>query len=266
MKSPFPGMDPYLEKHWGDIHSRLIIYACDQMQGNLPGSLFARVEERVYLEKPEEEGQSIYPDLRVVEYPQGGWSAARAALEAGTTLAEPLIVHLPIEPVTETFIEIIDAETGNKVITVIEFLSLSNKTPGEGLNLFLRKQKECRQAKVSLVEVDLLRSGNRFLTIRPEQVPPQARLTYLTSVWRSWTPDTCELYPISLREKLPDVRIPLRPDDEDILLELQPLVDQAYRNGRYFRTLDYTQPPNPPLGEDNERWVRKLIEKWKNPG
>ncbi|MGO9470092.1 MAG: DUF4058 family protein, partial [Isosphaeraceae bacterium] len=20
MKSPFPGMDPYLERHWGDVH------------------------------------------------------------------------------------------------------------------------------------------------------------------------------------------------------------------------------------------------------
>jgi len=24
MPSPFPGMDPYLEAHWGDIHTRLM--------------------------------------------------------------------------------------------------------------------------------------------------------------------------------------------------------------------------------------------------
>ena len=32
MASPFPGMDPYLEAHWGDIHASLIIYARDQLR------------------------------------------------------------------------------------------------------------------------------------------------------------------------------------------------------------------------------------------
>jgi hypothetical protein len=27
MPSPFPGMDPYLEVHWRDIHASLIIYS-----------------------------------------------------------------------------------------------------------------------------------------------------------------------------------------------------------------------------------------------
>lgn len=30
-KSPFPGMDPYLETHWGDLHSRLVVYMSDQI-------------------------------------------------------------------------------------------------------------------------------------------------------------------------------------------------------------------------------------------
>ena len=47
MKSPFPGMDPYLEAHWGDIHQRIVLYAADQLQGQLPSDLRARVEERV---------------------------------------------------------------------------------------------------------------------------------------------------------------------------------------------------------------------------
>jgi hypothetical protein len=52
MPSPFPGMDPYLEAHWRDVHASLIIYARDALQGVLPGSLRARVEERVLLESP----------------------------------------------------------------------------------------------------------------------------------------------------------------------------------------------------------------------
>ena len=64
--SPFPGMDPYLESHWGDIHHRLVNYACDAIQPHLPGDLYARMEERVYVESPQELA-ARYPDVRVVE-------------------------------------------------------------------------------------------------------------------------------------------------------------------------------------------------------
>src|SRR5262245_52393742 len=53
MPSPFPGMDPYLEQHWGDIHHRLITYGCDQLRPQLPEDLRARIEERVFVESDE---------------------------------------------------------------------------------------------------------------------------------------------------------------------------------------------------------------------
>ena len=69
MPSPFPGMDPYLEAHWRDIHAGLIIYSRDALQGVLPGSLRARVEERVLLETPTGfADHPLFPDVRVVEY------------------------------------------------------------------------------------------------------------------------------------------------------------------------------------------------------
>ena len=50
MKSPFPGMDPYLERYWGDVHAKLMVYACDQINECLPKDLLARVEETVYVD------------------------------------------------------------------------------------------------------------------------------------------------------------------------------------------------------------------------
>ena len=35
MRSPFPGMDPYLEQFWGDVHHRLITYASETALRNL---------------------------------------------------------------------------------------------------------------------------------------------------------------------------------------------------------------------------------------
>ena len=69
MASPFPGMDPYLEAHWGDIHHRIINYACDAIQEQLPDDLFARMEERIYVRTPRELMER-YPDVRVVERPR----------------------------------------------------------------------------------------------------------------------------------------------------------------------------------------------------
>jgi hypothetical protein len=46
-------MDPYLESHWRDVHASLVIYARDALQGVLPKSLRACVEESVLLETPE---------------------------------------------------------------------------------------------------------------------------------------------------------------------------------------------------------------------
>src|ERR1700680_3589917 len=103
MPSPFPGMDPYLEQHWGDVHSSLVIYARNQLQKVLPKDLRARVEERVVitgLARP----RSVYPDVRVLETKRSSRRPAKGA--AQVAVAEPLVIDLPDEPETQTFIEI----------------------------------------------------------------------------------------------------------------------------------------------------------------
>src|SRR5262249_5610122 len=109
MKSPFPGMDPYLEEHWRDVHHSFLTYARDDLQQHLPGNLRARLEERVFVEPDEGPGRGIYPDVRVVEYPSRGTEAesAPATAEGGTALAESIVIHGEAEPATEGFIEII---------------------------------------------------------------------------------------------------------------------------------------------------------------
>jgi hypothetical protein len=43
MKSPFPGMDPFLEQFWGDVHARMIVYLSDQLQPQMPQGLVVRI-------------------------------------------------------------------------------------------------------------------------------------------------------------------------------------------------------------------------------
>src|SRR5436190_589956 len=131
MKSPFPGMDPYLEARWGDVHQSLITYTRDAIQPNLPMDLRARVEERVYVQSESEVIRRVIPDVYVAQYhpmPQG---ASHLAERGGASVAEPMQFAIGDEAVTEGYIEIREAG-GGRVITVIEFLSPANKTPGEG--------------------------------------------------------------------------------------------------------------------------------------
>ena len=141
MSSPFPGMDPSLEQFWRDIHARCIIYAADQLQARLPADLRARVAERVFVEPVFGVTRSVYPDIRVVE--RGRGPAAATIVEAGPEVAEPLVIFLPDEPVTESSIAIIDVGSGRRVVTVIAMLSLSNKLLGEGQELY-RSASVCR--------------------------------------------------------------------------------------------------------------------------
>ena len=123
MKSPFPGMDPYLEQRWGDLHASLITYIRDALQPLLGPDLRARMEERVYVESIASESRQFAPDVSVLELPnktRGGGAAT--ALVEGIDVAEPLLVQVHLE-VTERFLQIIDVRTGGRVITTIEVLS-----------------------------------------------------------------------------------------------------------------------------------------------
>ena len=78
------------------------------------------------------------------------------------------------------------------------------------------------------------------------------------AVRRAWRPNKVALYRAPLREPLPSLRVPLRESDADAVLDLQELVDQAYRNGAYS-DLDYSIEPDPPLSADDAAWADGLL-------
>lgn len=257
MASPFPGMDPYLEPFWRDVHASLIIYARDQLQDRLPGDLRARVEERVVIEPEGEMDRTIYPDVRIVE--RGRGSSAAKSTETEMAVLAPVIVRLEDEPLTETFIEIIDVGSGKRVVTVIEVLSVTNKLPGDNQTRYLRKREELRAGGVSLVEIDLLRAGQRRLGVPYHRLPVSHRTPYQVCVRRGWDPAAVEVYAVPLRQQLPIVRIPLRQTDAETPLDLQVLIEQCYRNGGYDADVDYRRLPEPPHTPEDESWADQLL-------
>jgi hypothetical protein len=246
-------MDPYLETHWRDVHARLVIYACDALQVYVPDPLRARVEEAVLLEP-----------LAGFDMPRRG---LRTRPESALAVAEPLLVEdAGPETVTETHLEIIDRESGNRVVSVIEFLSPSNKSPGPNREQYLRKQREICSSDANLVEIDLNRFGTHALAFELTNLKPEDRTAYMACVRRATKRGRAEVYRMPLWERLPAMKIPLRPNDTDLALDLQALVDQCYRNGAYEGTLNYAVDPDPPLSGADEDWAAEwLHEKGLRP-
>ena len=260
MKSPFPGMDPYLERYWGDVHGELVALARTALNQSIPAGLIARMEERIVIDsidylKP----RVIYPDIRVREDPNF-YGSGSTAVASAPAVAEPIVLEYDVEEHTETFIEISDAESGT-LVTVVEVLSRANKLPGKGRNDYRRKRKELSRAGVNLVEIDLIRRGSWRQLLEPLAAPPRVRTAYRVIVRRgvqTRTSGRAELYPIPLRGRLPVIPVPLRPDDTDVTLDLQSLMEQVYINGRYEYTR-YDRPASPPLSKSDGAWAAELI-------
>ena len=258
VKSPFPGMDPYLETRWGDVHQGLVTYARDALQPNLPPDLRARIEERVYVETETEQIRRIVPDVYIARPHPAKTGQAQRAEAGGVALAEPMVFLLEDEPVTEGYIEIIE-RGGGKVVTVIEFLSPANKGGGEGQKLYLQKQRELLHSDTNLVEIDLLRSGQRVIAFPEHRIPQERRRDYLICVRCAWSERARELYAISLGERLPAIGIPLRESEQPAPLDLQALIDRCYENGRHD-DINYAEPPLPAFEPDEAAWADALLK------
>ena len=195
--SPFPGMNPWLELHSGDVHHRLVQYAGDSLQTHLPEDLFARVEERVYVEDENQVARAIIPDVVVSQVHP--WTGSSADSSGGVAVANPLVFELSSPELTEGYVEIRDR--GGKVITVIEFLSPSNKRAGVGRDKYLEKQQEVLRSAASLVEIDLVRAGQRALALPAYDIPSEHRADYLACVSPGWRHKRRLLYPMPLRHR-----------------------------------------------------------------
>ncbi len=250
MSSPFPGMDPYLEAHWRDVHTRMMTYLCDQIQDQLPPHLVARVEESVSVDE-DEVSRRISPDVSIIEDFEGtelGYSTESVAI------AEPLLV-LEEVPHTARHVQILDLSSSERVVTVIEVLSPTNKLTQTGREDYRRKQRDYLRAGVNLVEIDLLRGGQHVLAAPLEFIPPAKRRTYMMSV-RSRT--LTKVFGASLQEPLPVISIPLRPTDRDVSLNIQQIIDHVYDRGRYAK-LNYQLDPEPPFSPEDTAWVETLL-------
>jgi hypothetical protein len=256
--NPFPGMDPFLELDWNDTHVSLISEARKQLNERLRGTgLRARSERRLLVDEGDGDGREIQPDVVALEQPpfETGGTAVLAAPADVAVLTPPILV-VEDDPEIQSYLEIRSVQ-GDKVITVIEFVSPTNKRPGRGRDLYLAKRDECKAGGVNFVEIDLTRKGRRTLP-PPVANRPEADATYVAAVHRHHPRRIWQLYPMPLRQPLANLAIPLRPEDADVPLLLGPIVNEV-RDSALMSPQEYQQPLDPPLSDDDAAWVARQL-------
>ncbi len=257
MPSPFPGMDPFLEEPalWPDVHHGLISEFQAALNQALRPRYHVRVEERVYVSDDEDPGRDvIIPDLRVSGRRVGRQSTG-ASPEGRASTKRIEMTTLVEDEIHEARLNIIDS-TDHSTVTIIEILSPSNKVPGSrGRASFQQKRREIMNSAVHWVEIDLLRAGRRF--IRTRKLPPHE---YLFHVSRVESRPRGSVWPISIRDVLPVVEIPLRHGDADATLDVQAALNAAYDRAGYDMVVDYRSSPVPPLTEEASSWADSLLK------
>jgi hypothetical protein len=168
---------------------------------------------------------------------------------------EPIRVFLDDEAV-ERWLEIHD--TTGRLITVLELLSPSNKLESDERERYGRKRRALIGGGANLVEIDLVRQGASVFPQAIRKVLHQAGACYGVCVFRAALPAAREAYPIRLRDRLPAIRVPLRPSDSDVVLDLQLLIDQCHERGRYH-LLNYRLDLDPPLPPEEAVWVDQVL-------
>jgi hypothetical protein len=224
----------------------------------------ARVELRAYVSDDDDPGREVLiPDVRI-EKPkrkrakkskEGLMSGSRVAAMAAAPATEPLIVPLLIDDeIEEARLEITHLKTG-ALVTVIEVLSPTNKVRGaRGRASFMQKRQEILCSDVHWVEIDLLRSGTPSVTR-----PPLKSSDYRILVSHAGDRARARYWPVSVRQPLPVIGIPLRSPDHDVNLDLGKAWGVAYERGAYDLSIDYSQPLEPPLRNDDAAWANRLL-------
>jgi uncharacterized protein DUF4058 len=256
MPSPFPGMDPFIESRriWSDFHLdlaaeiRAYLNACIQ-----PGYYATAVTYVTYdvIEVAQSRPRAVSPDVSV-------WRTELPSPTPGAmAVIDPPLAQstVPLEvPMRLANVEVREAGT-DTLVTAIDILSPINKRPGRERQKYLRKRRELLRSEVHVMELDLLRGGER--SPLETALPPAS---YYVTLARIDHRPYVDVWSIQLAARLPVLPVPLTAPDPDVALDLGAMVPTVYERDGYATRIDYGQPvPPPPLEPAQQAWVGHLL-------
>lgn len=255
MPSPFPGMDPYLEHPsvWTEFYHRFITYLADYLNERVRPRYRAHISERVYLVQPD---QIVVPDVLVRSRAPKTARSTKASRQQSAVLDLPLLVTAePIE-IHEGFIELKSVRESGTVITTIELLSPTNKGRDTcGHRAYRKKQAALLGSRTHLLEIDFLRKGWHTVAIPRDILQMHTVWDYVVCLHRGGAGNQFEVWPITLRDRLPRVAVPLSEADDDVILDLQAVFTECYERGDFAADINYQDEPAIRLPKEDVTWA-----------
>jgi len=265
MPSPFPGMDPFVEKNpiFQELHTQILAAAQSQLQPQLRPKYVARLErhlsegsvwgmEGVISLEGKEPDITVASNLELL--PEPGSTATLAPTASISEELDEDELHLR----KQRRIVIYVRTRPRLAVTSIELLSPSNKEAGStGQERYLEKRASALHGGLHWVEIDLLRGGQR----PPIPVKLPEAFDYLAYVAQATPTGWKHLaYAWKLQEALPQLPIPLLGNDQ-VTLDLAACFREAYDRTAADEEADYTgQPPTPPLQETDRIWLETILQ------
>jgi hypothetical protein len=248
-------MDPFIEgQTWQDFHTTFLTVIREMLTPRVRPRYIVKVQQHVYLARGEEAPHRVVePDLSVLQGDRGLPTSA-AGPEAATATVAPAIHTVPVPTRYRQAFLTIRSRESQDVVTVLELLSPWNKEEGKGRNKYLAKRATVFLTPANLVELDLLRGGQRLPTREPLE-----SADFYAFVCRKEELPRVEVYHWTLRDRLPTIPVPLADDDPDVTLDLQQAFATTYDRAGYDYALDYRLPIEPPLEACFSDWVRSLV-------
>jgi hypothetical protein len=192
--NPFPGMDPWLELRWPDVHTALIGFLRQELGLWLPHHLLARAEENVTLSS----GDRFRSDVAVEEDSWKSGERPEWTPEPGPEAATP--VYVAVEELVERWLEIRTLD--GILVTIIEILSPANKVVNR--TQYLQKRKQYLQEAINQVEIDLLRGGESVFELPVDSSGKPIPTDYAVCVKRKGVPHRREATVWKTIKRTPD--------------------------------------------------------------
>lgn len=235
----FVGIDPHIEQQcWEEFHQHMTAAIQAQLLPQLlPRGYDATLKQRIYLERaaPNEMRRLLRPDVAVHAEKRPPQEGASVALLEPATEAQIVELTLPMpDERREPYIALYKMPE-RRLVTVIELLSPTNKNPNaDGYREYRQKRSQILASAVHLVEIDLLREGQRLPTLETQ---PEG--DYYVYISRAERRPRVLVIAWQLNHRLPRIPIPLLQGDPDATLDLQSAYEDAFARARYDLRLRY---------------------------
>ena len=217
-------MHPELETPdlFPDLHTTLNVFIRLALTPLLPEQYAISVERGLSMSDEFGDDGRVVPDVRIDEEGDGGIAQAIAPAPTGLAVDAPaFVVGAPTQPQRYIAIRRRGKNFGTRgaLVTTIEVLSPANKNSA-GRAAFDDKQTRLAAKGVHLVEVDLLRKGQRRW--RDDRI---VETDYVATVLRAGEA-AATVWPVRLGQALPTIPIPLRAPDADVPLALEAVMQE----------------------------------------